>query len=152
MWVKSSTTSEKRAYRPPGCFTIRQAMIRDYTPEDGYELRKVHENSGLSYQFPNLDNPLFFVKKVLEVEGRAHSALVLKGCAESYLLLGNGEPRARFDAMGMLQDAVLKEAWAKGLDEIHACVPEKVKFDKRLKQLGWSRDRDGWHLWSRSTK
>jgi hypothetical protein len=52
--------------------------------------------------------------------------------------------------MQTLQSSVLSEAYAKGLDEIHAAIPE-IGFDKRLIQLGWLKDRSGWNLWSRST-
>ena len=125
-------------------------MIRDYKPEDSYELERIHRESGLDYRFPNLNNPLFFVRKVLEINGKVHSALVLKGAAETYLFLGKDEPRARFLAMETLQGSVLAEAYRNGMDEIHAAIPE-IGFDKRLMQLGWEKDRPGWTLWTRST-
>jgi hypothetical protein len=124
--------------------------VRDYHPEDRGELEQIHRQLGIDYQFPNLDNPLFFVRKVLEANGRVHSALVLKVCAETFLLLGEGKPQDRFLAMKLLQDSVLTEAYQKGLDEIHATIPE-IGFDKRLTQLLWEKDRPGWHLWTRST-
>jgi len=45
------------------------------------------------------------------------------------------------------------EAWEKGIDQIVCWVPETVekKFAKRLRAMGFSRDRDGWHSWSRET-
>lgn len=125
-------------------------MIRDYKPEDRPELERIHKQLGIDYQFPNLDNPLFFVRKVLEVDGKISSALVLKVCAETYLLLGEGKPQDKFLAMQQLQGSVLTEAYQKGLDEIHAAIPE-IGFDKRLAQLGWEKDRPGWNLWTRST-
>ena len=67
------------------------------------------------------------------------------------LLLGAGKPKDRLAAIQSLQDAVLSEAYAKGLDEIYAAVPE-IGFDRRLKQLGWSPDRPEFHLWTRSTR
>lgn len=125
--------------------------VRNYRPEDRCELERIHRESGLDYKFPDLDNPLFFVRKVLETNGRVHAALVLKVCAETYLLLGEGKPQDRFLAMEALQGSVLTEAYQKGLDEIHAAIPE-IGFDKRLAQLGWEKDRPGWHLWTRSTE
>lgn len=124
--------------------------VRNYRPEDRGELEQIHRQLGIDYQFPNLENPLFFVRKVLETNGRVHAALVLKVCAETYLLLGEGKPQDRFLAMKLLQDSVLAEAYSKGLDEIHAAIPE-IGFDKRLAQLGWEKDRPGWNLWTRST-
>jgi hypothetical protein len=125
-------------------------MIRDYKPEDRGELERIHRELGIDYQFPNLDHPLFFVRKVLEVNGKVTSALVLKGCAETFLLLGEGKPQTRFLAMEALQGSVLTEAYRMGLDEIHAAIPE-IGFDRRLTQLGWEKDRPGWNLWTRST-
>ncbi len=35
------------------------AVIRDLEPSDLQEIKRIHENSGLDYQFPNLQSPLF---------------------------------------------------------------------------------------------
>ena len=125
-------------------------MVRDYRPEDRGELKQIHGQLGIDYQFPNLDHPLFFVRKVLETNGTVQGALVLKVCAETYLLLGEGKPQDRFLAMKLLQDSVLAEAYLKGLDEIHAAIPD-IGLNKRYAQLGWVKDRPGWNLWTRST-
>jgi hypothetical protein len=124
--------------------------VRDYKPEDKAELERIHAKAGIDYKFPDLDHPLFFVRKVLEVNDKVRGALVLKVCAETALLLGEGKPQDRFLAMKLLQDSVLADAYSKGLDEIHASIPE-IGFDKRLAQLGWEKDRPGWNLWTRST-
>jgi hypothetical protein len=124
--------------------------VRDYRPEDEAVLRRMHAQQGIDYRFPDLNSPLFFVKKVREVDGRLNGALVLRLCAETSLLLGESGPQDKMTAMHELQEAVLVEAWRYGLDEIHAAIPE-IGFDKRLKQLGWSKDRPGWNLWSRRT-
>lgn len=125
-------------------------MVRDYLPSDKAALEQIHRARGIDYIFPDLENPLFLVKKVAEIDGRVQGALVLKGCAETMLLLEKGKPQDTFAAMRELQEVVLREAYAKGLDEIHAAVPE-IGFDKRLLQLGWEKDRPGFHLWTRST-
>jgi hypothetical protein len=127
------------------------SMIRDYTAADKAQLEQIHRKSGLDYRFPDLDHPLFFVRKVAEEDGEIKGASVLKLCAETMLLLGEGVPRERFETIKSLQDAVLAEAYLKGLGEIYADVPE-IGFDKRLRQLGWEKDRPGWSLWSRSTE
>jgi hypothetical protein len=126
-------------------------MIRNYTPEDSYKLQEIHRKTGLDYRFPDLESPLFFVKKVAEDESGIRGAAVLKICVETMLLLGDGHPKERFEIIKSLQDAVCAEAYMKGLGEIYADVPE-IGFDKRLRQLGWEKDRPGWHLWTRSTK
>jgi hypothetical protein len=127
-------------------------LIRDFLPEDVEGLRKMHARQGIDYAFPDLSDPLFFVKKVKVHEGRIVAAGVLKLCAETMLFLDPaGRPRNKMDAMRQLQTAVLEEARARGLDEIHAAVAE-IGFDKRLAQLGWEKDRPGWHLWTRRTR
>lgn len=118
-------------------------------------LRAIHARSGIDYAFPDLNDPLFFVKKVRVVDERINSALILKLCAETYLLVDEGRPQDKMTAMRELQDEVLREAAARGLEEIHASVPtvEITRgFDKRLMQLGWEKDRPGWNLWSRQTR
>lgn len=126
-------------------------VVRDYRPEDREQLEKIHEEQGLDYKFPDLDSPLFFVRKVLEVNGKIVSALVLHICAETMLLLDKEQrPQSKLTEMKLLQSSVLDEAYKKGLDEIFAAVPE-IGFDKRLRQLGWEEDRPEWRLWSRST-
>jgi hypothetical protein len=125
-------------------------MIRDCRPEDYAILRAIHAGQGIDYAFPDLDSPLFFVKKVREVDGEVRAALVLKLCAETSLLLADSGPLEKMTAMRELQQVVVKEAWNRGLDEIHASIPE-IGFDRRLVQLGWSRDRPGWNLWTRRT-
>lgn len=127
-----------------------QSVIRDYVPGDNAELRAMHQAQGIDYLFPDLDSPLFFVKKVRVVDGRITGALVLKLCAETSLLLAQSGPQDKMTAMQELQAAVLSEAYIRGLDEIHAAIPS-IGFDRRLRQLGWEKDRPGWDLWSRTT-
>ena len=126
-------------------------LVRDYLPSDRASLEAIHEAQGLDYKFPDIDGPLFLVRKVLEIDGKVVASLVLKICAETMLLLdGQQGPQDKLTEMQTLQSSVLSEAYAKGLDEIHAAIPE-IGFDKRLIQLGWLKDRSGWNLWSRST-
>lgn len=126
-------------------------VIRDYRPEDEPELRRLHAEQGIDYDYPELNHPLFFCRKVVEVDGQICGVLVLKLCAETMLLLdGQQGPQEKMTAMQELQEAVLTEAYDRGLDEIHAAIPE-IGFDKRLNQLGWAKDRPGWNLWTRRT-
>ena len=127
-------------------------MVRDYQPSDLAALKVMHAAQGLDYQFPDIDSPLFFVRKVFSDGDKIRAALVLKICAETMLLLdGQQQPQEKLTEMQILQSSVLSEAYSKGLDEIHASIPE-IGFDKRLIQLGWSKDRPGWNLWTRSTQ
>ena len=127
-------------------------MIRDYERGDKEALAAIHEAQGLDYKFPDVDGPLFFIKKVLVDEsGKIVAAVILRICAETMLLIDpEQEPQEKLTEIQELQSSVLKEAYKQGLDEIHAAIPE-IGFDKRLIQLGWSKDRPGFHLWTRAT-
>lgn len=129
-------------------------MVRDAVPEDREAIAKIHAQMGLDYRLPDLEHPLFFVRKVITNDaGEVVGACFLRIQAETYLWLGDLSPRGKLDAMLELQPAVLSEAYAKGIDDIEARLPETVerRFYKRLKQLGWVRNRPGWFPWSRTT-
>ena len=128
-------------------------IVRDYRPEDFESVKALHEASGIDYKMPDLGAPLFLVKKVVEVDGKVTAACALRIECETYLWCG-GEPADKMDAMLAMQPAILDAAWMSGIDNLVCWIPEDVeaKFEKRLKQLGWARDRDGWHSWSRATE
>lgn len=128
-------------------------MVRDYEVSDLPQIKAIHEDGGLDYNLPSLDSPLCLVKKVYVVDGHVVAAMFLRLTAETYLLV-SGEPGKKMDAMEALQPAVLDEAYSKGLDEVVAVIPDSIlkRFAKRLKQLGWNKGRDGWILFSRSTR
>jgi len=126
-------------------------MIRDFKAGDFAAIERFHLTSGIDYQMPNLDGPLFPIKKVSDVDGQVRGALALRLCAETFLWLDQQRrPQEKMQTMRELQSAVLADAWKNGLDEIHAAIPP-IGFDRRLKQLGWEPDRNGWVLWTRRT-
>lgn len=127
-------------------------MVRDYRPEDFEQVKALHEASGIDYAMPDLSVPLFLVKKVVEVDGKVIAACALRIECETYLWCG-GEPDEKMAAMLEMQPEILQDAWMFGIDNLVCWIPEavEIKFEKRLKQLGWSRDRNGWHSWSRAT-
>jgi hypothetical protein len=106
----------------------------------------------MDYTMPDLAKPLFVVKKVVEVDGKVVAACALRIEVETYLWCG-GSPEDKMDAMLAMQPEILEDAWMLGIDNLVCWIPEDVeaRFEKRLKQLGWARDRDGWHSWSRAT-
>lgn len=127
-------------------------MVRDYRAEDFEQVKALHEASGIDYTMPDLGAPLFVVKKVVERDGKVIAACALRIEVETYLWCG-GEPDDKMTAMLAMQPDILQEAWLLGIDNLVCWIPEDVeaRFSKRLKQLGWARDRDGWHSWSRAT-
>lgn len=130
--------------------------VRDYRPEDFESLKKIHEQGGLDYNFPNIETPLFFVKKVMEIEGKVVGAVLWRMEAETYLLLDKESgltPQENMEVLRELQAEGLNELWMQGIDNCVAWIPKGVEkyFSKRLLQLGWNKDREGWHTWSRET-
>ena len=127
-------------------------IVRDVELEDLPALAALHEKMGLDYKCPNLMHPLFLVKKVAVDGDRIVGSLVLKLRAEAMLLL-DGTPEEKWQAIQELQPVVLQEAWEKGLDDIDCAVPDEAHFlPKRLESQGWIPARDGWRVWSHTTE
>ena len=74
-------------------------------------------------------------------------AAFLRLTAEAYLLLDPraGTPRERWNWLLALHAAAERDAWQRGLEDVHAWLPPPIakKFGKRVAQLGWIRD-DTW--------
>jgi hypothetical protein len=127
--------------------------VRDLIPEDYAQIQAIHSKMGMDYALPDLDSPLFLVKKVVTDEnGKVIGASVVRLEAECYLWVDpEFKPRVKMDAMLELQPEILRSAWAKGLENLVAWIPlwMEKKFRRRLLNLGWVRDRTGWQSWSR---
>ena len=136
--------------------TENTVLVRDSILSDAEFIKEAHTASGMDYRLPDLESPLFFVRKTVEdTEGNVIGACYLRLTAETYLWLDpNLSPKGKIEAMSAMQPQVLASAWSLGLDDVEARIPEDIekKFKKRLHQLGWSKDRSGWSPWSRSTQ
>jgi hypothetical protein len=79
--------------------------------------------------------------------GRIIGAALLRLTAEAYLLLDPqaGTPRERWQWLLALHAAAERDAWQRGLEDVHAWLPPPIakKFGKRIARLGWLRD-DAW--------
>ena len=137
-------------------------QIREYQESDLAALRSIHATQGFDYPLPDLSNPLFVTKLVLAdgdeaqqtKDGQLESgatkilgAALLRLTAEAYLLLDPraGTPRERWQWLLALQAAAERDAWQRGLEDVHAWLPPPIaqKFGKRIQRLGWLRD-DAW--------
>jgi hypothetical protein len=80
-------------------------------------------------------------------KGHILGAAFLRLTAEAYLLLDprSGTPRERWQWLLALQAAAERDAWQRGLEDVHAWLPPSIaqKFGKRIQRLGWLRD-DAW--------
>jgi hypothetical protein len=142
--------------------------IREYAPGDLDDLRRLHAAQGFGYPFPDLDHPLFLSKLVLEDHGdagprreegepnslpeksspaappRVVMAVLQRITAETYLLHdpADGTPRLRWQRFLALHEAALRNARARGLEDVQAFLPPRVAraFGRRLTGLGWVQD------------
>jgi hypothetical protein len=136
--------------------------VREYTEGDLGALQAIHAAQGFAYPLPDLSNPLFVTKLILseaqegtETAGpesappqeKIIGAALLRLTAEAYLLLDPkaGTPRQRWQWLLQLHAATERDAWRRGLEDVHAWLPPRIasKFGKRITQLGWNRD-DAW--------
>ncbi|MGD0544145.1 MAG: hypothetical protein ABSB65_07020 [Candidatus Acidiferrales bacterium] len=122
--------------------------IREYKESDLDALRRMHAQQGFDYAFPDLANPLFVSKLVVEdEEGHAMMASLARLTCEMYLLLApaDGKPRERYERLLALHSAGERDLLARGLHDAHAWLPPPIakKFGRRLAALGWVRD-DAW--------
>jgi hypothetical protein len=126
-------------------------MIREYEKRDEAALKAIHEASGFDYQFPNLDDPLCVVKRVIAEEGRVVQGIVVKLEGEVYIWVAPdwGTPELRWLWLQELTEEAKKAAWEKGLDSLVCVVPPEIadSFEKRLKQIGMVKNL-GWPRFS----
>jgi hypothetical protein len=127
--------------------------IREYTQADLDALKRLHARQGFAYAFPNLADPIFISKLVLEDDtGRAVMASLARLTCEIYLLAdpAAGTPRDRYTRLLALHRAAERDAFARGLEDVHAWLPPPIakRFGRRLEALGWVRD-DAWTPYSK---
>src|ERR1700675_4202866 len=119
--------------------------VRAYTETDLDALRRMHARQGFDYAFPDLSDPIFVSKLVVEDDGgRAVMASLARLTSEMYLLADPeaGKPRDRYDWMLQLHRAGEQDLLSRGLDDAHAWLPPPIakRFGRRLETLGWVRD------------
>jgi hypothetical protein len=123
-------------------------LVRQYKESDLDALRRMHAQQGFDYAFPDLADPIFVSKLVVEDEsGSAVMASLARLTCEMYLLADPeaAQPRDRFARLLALHDAGERDLLARGLDDAHAWLPPQIakRFGRRLQALGWIRD-DTW--------
>jgi len=120
-------------------------LVRPYTGADLDSLRAMHAAQGFAYDLPDVDDPLFLVRAVVEDRGRPRMAALLRLTAEAYLLADphDGTPRERWRWLQALHETTRHAAAARGLADVQAFLPPRVAraFGRRLEEkLGWRRD------------
>jgi hypothetical protein len=131
-------------------------MVRNYRPSDFESVKRIHDQTQIDYQFPDLNSPLFVVTKIYEdSEGVIRAAGGLYVQLEAYLWLdksGWASPQEKLDVIEALQMAAFTDQKIAGIECAVLWLPPGMeKFgDRLINDLGWSRDRDGWISFSRN--
>lgn len=119
--------------------------IRTYTEADMPALQRMHAKHAEYYNFPNLENPLFVSKIV--VENGAHRtvmAALLRLTCEAYVLVDSedGTPNQRWERLKALHEVTRQQAERAGLEDVHAFLPPDISegFCRRLGKMGWTED------------
>ena len=123
-------------------------LVREYREGDLDALLRMHARQGFEYAFPDISDPIFLSKLVVEDEsGRTVMASLARLTCEMYLLADPqaGSPRERYGRLLALHGAGERDLLARGLDDAHAWLPPPIakRFGRRLAALGWIRD-DAW--------
>lgn len=126
-------------------------MIRELTQSDVAELTALHDLSGIDYKFPDLSSPLYLNRVVSVIGDKILAAGLHRICYETFVMVNpTARPQDKWEALKELDAELSRRAYWQGLDEVHAAVAP-IRFDRRLRQLGWVPDRENWRLWSRQT-
>lgn len=123
-------------------------LIRQFTDDDLQALKRMHSRQGFEYAFPDVSDPIFVSRLVLEDDdSRIAMASLARLTCEMYLMLDPslGTPQDRFLRITALHRAGERDLVSRGLDDAHAWLPPEIsrRFGKRLEALGWVRD-DKW--------
>ncbi|MGH9740569.1 MAG: hypothetical protein ACRD4X_18575 [Candidatus Acidiferrales bacterium] len=144
-------------------------LVREYKESDLDALRAMHARQGFGYPFPDLADPIFVSKLVLEDEsGLPVMASLARLTCEMYLLMdrensqerslggdrgandgagraaplgygGAGNPRQRYGWLLALHAAGERDLLVRGLDDAHAWLPPAV-----AKRFGRRLEALGW--------
>ena len=128
-------------------------LVREYTDSDLDALKQMHAQQNFDYAFPDIHDSIFVSKLVLEDDAaRPVMASLARLTCEIYLLVDPhaGAPRDRYRHLVALHQAAERDAYRRGLDDVHAWLPPPIarRFGRRLEALGWVRD-DAWTPYSK---
>ena len=102
--------------------------VRPYTSADLDALRRIHARQGFDYAFPDLGDPIFISKLVIDdAAGRPVCASLARITCEMYLVADPdaGTPRERYARILALHDAGARDLLSRGLDDAHAWLPAR---------------------------
>lgn len=119
--------------------------IRSYTEADLGALKRMHTPLADYYNFPDLNDPLFVSKVVVENGGyEPVMAAFLRLTSEAYVLVDHkdGTPNQRWERLKTLHEITRQQAVKAGLADVHAFLPPEMPegFCRRLRRMGWTEE------------
>lgn len=111
--------------------------IRQFTDDDLPVLKRMHSRQGFDYAFPDVSDPIFVSKLVLEDDdSRIAMASLARLTCEMYLIVDRslGTAQDRLLRMTALHQAGERDLISRRLDDAHAWLPLGIsrRFGKRL--------------------
>lgn len=130
-------------------------QVRSYSPKDLSAIKKIHNDSGLDYIFPNMNQ--FPVCKVLEIEGQVRAAYGMRHLVECYVWLdksGWADAEQKWTTIKILDREATEAARDLNIDSIMCCVPSTMKrFGRRISDrqdgLGFTKIRPDWEIFTK---
>lgn len=124
--------------------------IRDIAASELLIIKALHEKMNVGYEFPNLESPLFAIRKaIISPEGKPLAAAALKLTSEAFLWIDPEDSEyVRSANLLRLAYACHERAKALQLEDVSAWVPpsHEAEFAEALGKLGWARS--PWSSWS----
>jgi hypothetical protein len=129
------------------------AEIRSYKPSDLQAIQKIHDANGIDYKLPNLDK--FPVNKILEVDGKVRASYGMQLTLEAHLWLdktGWADAESKWLTIKALDKEANEAAAVIGLESALCCLPPGYeRFGKRLGDLGFTKIRPDWAVYTKRT-
>ena len=128
------------------------AIIRSYVPSDIIAIRKIHDANGIDYRMPDLGK--FPVSKVLEVDREVRAAYGMQMTLECHLFLDRSswsDAEGKWLAIKSLDRESTDAAKSLGFTNSMCCVPPGYeRFGRRLRDLGFTKIRPDWSVYSKT--
>lgn len=116
-------------------------IVREANADDYGQIRELHSSDGLAYALPNLENPAWIRRIVVEEGGEVVGAGLGLLSAETFLMLKQSSRMRMARRFVTIQNAAVEAARNCGLSTLHAWVAPAVErgFGEHLLRLGWSK-------------
>ena len=119
--------------------------LRDFDSNDLHRILELHEKH--EFELPDLNDARMVVKKcLLDNRGKIRLAAFGRLQANAYLLVDGTwrTPEERYEAIQILEFAMISQAKIAGLDQVTAQVTPR--FGRRLEPFGWKKSlHETWH-------